>query len=250
MQFKNVEEALASYDIKVKKTNILTERATQIATDKDELFVLKQKESPKAFQREHELLKHLNTKGLSVQHPVSNQNEQFLVSHQNKYYVMYSYIEGETFSAVECIQDPVAPTALGSTLAKMHQSLHSYETSEAWKHTDLYQMVYEYAVSGIVTGVCSWRLGPIYAHLEERIKRFSDTLPKQLIHRDAHIHNILFHENDLAGVIDFDLAEVNHTLFDLCYCATSVLSEVYDKGELRDAWPTFVQRLVEAYDNG
>ncbi|WP_210340815.1 phosphotransferase enzyme family protein [Alkalicoccobacillus gibsonii] len=239
----------AIYGINILSTKTLTERATLIETDNGETFVLKEKESVEAFQREHELLWHSSTKGFPVQQPVLSQTNHCLIHHQNKCFVMYTYLEGKPFSSAECLQDPIASTLLGTTIAKMHQSFVSFEASGGWKHSDLYQMVYGFAVKGIGTGVSSERLDSIYAHIEEKIKMLSTTLPKQLIHRDAHVHNMIFHENELAGVIDFDLVEVNHKLFDLCYCATSVLSEVFYNDELREMWPAFVYRLVEAYNH-
>ncbi|MGN7310954.1 phosphotransferase enzyme family protein [Alkalicoccobacillus gibsonii] len=249
MNFINVEQMTAKYGINIVSTKTLTERATLIEADYGETFVLKEKESVKAFQREHELLWHSSTKGFPVQQPVVSQTNHCLIHHQNKCYVMYTYFKGKPFSSAECLQDPIASTLLGTSIANMHRSLYSFEANGGWKHSDLYQMVYGFAVKGIVTGMCSERLGFIYALLEEKIKMLSTTLPKQLIHRDAHIHNMIFHDNELAGVIDFDLAEVNHKLFDLCYCATSVLSEVFYNDELREMWPAFVHRLIEAYDH-
>ncbi|WP_082687107.1 phosphotransferase [Bacillus sp. FJAT-27445] len=69
-----------------------------------------------------------------------------------------------------------------------------------------------------------------------------------LIHRDAHIHNILFQNNRLSGVIDFDFAEFNVRLFDLCYCCTSILSEVFLNESRREKWLLFVGEIVAGYN--
>ncbi|MGN7399976.1 phosphotransferase [Cytobacillus praedii] len=61
-------------------------------------------------------------------------------------------------------------------------------------------------------------------------------MPKQLIHRDTHIDNIILSEDILLGVIDFEIAEVNVNIFDLCYCLTSVLNEVFINNNMRHNW--------------
>ncbi|WP_412729406.1 phosphotransferase [Cytobacillus praedii] len=83
----------------------------------------------------------------------------------------------------------------------------------------------------------------VYQKLEEDIKTVVGSLPKQLIHRDTHIHNIIFSENTLMGVIDFEIAEVNVNIFDLCYCLTSVLSEVFINNNMRHNWIIFVGEI-------
>lgn len=45
------------------------------------------------------------------------------------------------------------------------------------------------------------------------------------------------------GVIDFEIAEVNVNIFDLCYCLTSVLSEVFINNNMRHNWIIFVGEI-------
>ena len=56
-----------------------------------------------------------------------------------------------------------------------------------------------------------------------------DKLPKQLIHRDPNPSNILFDNGIVTGFIDFDLSEINIRLWDVCYCATGILSDGSDE---------------------
>ncbi len=75
-----------------------------------------------------------------------------------------------------------------------------------------------------------------------------DGLPRQIIHRDTHPDNIILCGDELRGFIDFDLATVGPRLFDLCYCATSLLSMAWPSPALRRRWPTLWHRLRAGYE--
>ena len=49
-----------------------------------------------------------------------------------------------------------------------------------------------------------------------KLKNIYPKLPRQLIHRDTHMENMLFENNILTGYIDFDLSQINARIFDLC----------------------------------
>ncbi len=117
-----------------------------------------------------------------------------------------------------------------------------------YPNKDLYKMVYGFAVNEIRKVDHSNELYSIYEDLEQDVKKIVNMLPKQLIHRDAHIHNIIFNNNHLSGVIDYEIVEINVNIFDLCYCSTSVLCEVFTKEELRGKWFNYVGNLVTGYN--
>ena len=48
-----------------------------------------------------------------------------------------------------------------------------------------------------------------------------------------HLSNVIFKDNEFQGFIDFELLESNVRVFDLCYCCTSILSELYSDEVLR-----------------
>ncbi len=72
-------------------------------------------------------------------------------------------------------------------------------------------------------------------------------LPRQLIHRDAHIGNMLFRDTTFAGWVDFDLLETNFRIFDVCYCAAGLLAAQYTNSAWRTQWMSAVRTMVDAY---
>lgn len=72
-------------------------------------------------------------------------------------------------------------------------------------------------------------------------------LPRQLIHRDAHIGNMLFRNDTFGGWVDFDLLETNFRLFDVCYCAAGLLAARFTDAAWRNEWFPAVRTMVQAY---
>ena len=48
-----------------------------------------------------------------------------------------------------------------------------------------------------------------------------------------HLSNVIFKDDKLEGFIDFEILENNVKIFDLCYCCTSILSELFSDERLR-----------------
>jgi Ser/Thr protein kinase RdoA (MazF antagonist) len=112
---------------------------------------------------------------------------------------------------------------------------------------DLNQIVYEWAFKKVMKVHEDRQLKNIYLSLEADIQKIAKELPKQLILRDAHVSNFVFNGEKVTGVLDFEITEVNVRIFDICYCLTSVLSEIFTDYKLRQRWHEFIAHLVRGY---
>lgn len=72
-------------------------------------------------------------------------------------------------------------------------------------------------------------------------------LPKQLIHRDFHRGNVLFMGEAASGFLDFDLVHARPRLFDVCYCASGVLSESFREAGYPQYWLAVLETVFRAY---
>lgn len=88
---------------------------------------------------------------------------------------------------------------------------------------------------------------PILSECINQLGNFYPRLPRQLIHRDIHPGNMLFHNNQLTGYIDFDLSQINARIFDLCYISLSFLVGRTDDGAVTAKWFEILKKLVEGY---
>lgn len=171
-----------------------------------------------------------------------------MVTYNQENYCLYNYFEGKTFSAKEVVQHHHIPRLLGETIAQLHKGMLEIGMSTKFSTHDLYIQVYEWALKKILKVNDDSRLKDIYGNLDVELKVRIDHLPKQLIHRDTHISNMIFKDDKLSGIIDFEIVEKNVRIFDVCYCSTSVLSEIFSDEKLRDQWFIFVEQLLREYN--
>ncbi|MBU9723317.1 MULTISPECIES: phosphotransferase enzyme family protein [Bacillaceae] len=247
MELVNIRDISSNWGIEVKEAKRLSDRATLIVSMNDEKYILKKKESLGQLKREAKLLDHLKDNRLLTQKLVYNKFDSLFVYYGNEIYCIYNYLYGETASAREALQYPMIPKLLGKTIAEQNKAMASIKFADDFPQKDLYHMVYGHAINNIVKVDNCKKLIKIFHLLREDINEVVQSLNKQLIHRDSHMHNIVFKDGLLVGVIDFDISEVNVKLFDICYCSTSVLSEVFLEENLRSSWVRFVGDLVTEY---
>jgi len=105
---------------------------------------------------------------------------------------------------------------LGRLVAELHAALREIPEDFACPDADYMLQLDEYIVPEIhvpkrVLGYAR-AFGPLY-----------EKLPRQLIHRDVHTGNMLFEDGVFTGWLDFDNAERNARLHDLCYLGATML---------------------------
>ncbi|WP_409271775.1 phosphotransferase enzyme family protein [Neobacillus sp. SCS-31] len=248
MKLDNANQISSFWGIQVKECKVLSERATFIITSEQQKFILKKKGSTQEVEREIKLLENLKDNKFITQFPILTSSGGFFAFDKENNYCLYHYLEGKPFDIKEALDNPEAPRLLGETIAHMNKLMCDFDSVEDFHDKNLYKMVYGYAVKEIVNVDECGQLSGFFRELENGLKEHVGALPRQLIHRDTHLHNILFIDNKLSGVIDFEIAEVNVRIFDLCYCCTSILSEVFHSESLREKWMLFVEEIVAAYN--
>ena len=59
---------------------------------------------------------------------------------------------------------------------------------------------------------------------------------------------MIFDKKEFKGFVDFDLIEVNVRIFDICYCATAILSECFNNQINFKVWQTVLNNLIKGYN--
>jgi AraC-like DNA-binding protein/Ser/Thr protein kinase RdoA (MazF antagonist) len=137
----------------------------------------------------------------------------------------------------------------GKSIAKLHKALKAVQKEVSLDETDLYRHVTNWALPNVKKQNIQWSMGIDESFFDDYVNRFGvlfEKLPKQLIHRDPNPGNILFEKDRVSGFIDFDLSEINIRLWDVCYCATGILSEGSD--EAYEKWPEILKGILHGYD--
>ncbi|MEK3885647.1 phosphotransferase [Paenibacillus sp. PL2-23] len=76
-----------------------------------------------------------------------------------------------------------------------------------------------------------------------------EKLPKQLVHHDLLVFNLLAHENKIKGVLDFDFISLDVSFMEFAICLNHVLQMSNGSLEMAEAYDynTPLQRLLESY---
>ena len=75
-----------------------------------------------------------------------------------------------------------------------------------------------------------------------------DKLPRQLIHRDVHLHNVLFDDGHLSGWLDFDIGQRNVRIFDITYLLSGLLIGNIHEPEKIKTWHRVFCELLQGYE--
>jgi len=137
----------------------------------------------------------------------------------------------------------------GKSIAQLHKALKTIQEDMSLDEMNLYNNVTEWALPNVKQQNMQWGMGIDESFFDDYIKNFGklyDRLPKQLIHRDPNPSNILFEDGEVSGFIDFDLSEVNVRLWDVCYCATGILSEGIN--EAYEKWLDILAGILHGYN--
>jgi len=137
----------------------------------------------------------------------------------------------------------------GRSIARLHKALKTIQKNVLPDEVNLYQSVIDWALPNVRQQNVQWNMELDNIFFEDYIEGFGklyDKLPKQLIHRDPNPSNILFENGEVSGFIDFDLSEVNVRLWDVCYCATGILSE--SSKEVYEKWLDILRGTLHGYD--
>ena len=135
---------------------------------------------------------------------------------------------------------------VGEIIGQLHLALQKVE--HIVNDTDLYTAVQTWAmpkakeILHLNEDYCSAFL--------EKLGALYPSLPRQIIHRDPNPGNIL-HSGEDWGFLDFELSERNARIYDPCYAATAILSEMFPKEppENLPHWFTIYKEMILGYNS-
>jgi homoserine kinase type II len=151
--------------------------------------------------------------------PVPSRSGDTLVRVDRRFCEVLPFIEGDTYAP----QRPQQLDSIGATLAHYHRVVHGLPEPPAAPHLRyapqnilaLYEQLLARDVLGDLTDILNW-YAERAAHLRSILSDGPYTvLPHLVIHGDIHQGNLLFHQDRVVGLLDFDQVGWDIPLTDL-----------------------------------
>jgi Ser/Thr protein kinase RdoA (MazF antagonist) len=210
------------------------------------IFYLKQKSSTDEVNREIYYFEKLKENNVPISVPMMGKNQQYYYEYGGNIYCLYESLPGST---VENVQSRNQANACGEAISNLHKGLRMCSEVELnASRMDIKSQLKDWAMP--VTLELEPKVAHIIEYLETHFFPIIDSLPQQMIHRDAHPRNMLFDDGLLSGFIDFDISTYGIRIFDPCYCSTAILMQDFNEQARRNQWFEIYSELIKGYQTG
>lgn len=161
------------------------------------------------------------------------------------YFILQKRIIGEQLSCDDIFNDMSIAFQIGQNIAKLHTALLDFDKSN-YEEKNIYNEVLSILPCLTEKGILTEDFVNDY---KETFGAIYDKLPKQMIHRDINPSNMIFDNGIFKGFLDFDLSEYNVRIFDICYCATAILSECFSDEFDLGKWQDMLNHIIKGYES-
>lgn len=160
------------------------------------------------------------------------------------YFIVTKRIYGNQLKCVDIFNDTSIAFIIGENIAKLHNKLKFYDIDD-FEQANIYDDCINNLNEVKKVAILS---NEFYEKYKNEFGKLINKLPTQLIHRDINPSNMIFDEKEFKGFVDFDLTEVNVRVFDICYCATAILSECINNKINFEVWHKILNNLIKGYN--
>ncbi|WP_244833925.1 helix-turn-helix domain-containing protein [Clostridium sp. BJN0001] len=188
--------------------------------------------------------------GLLASLPIKTKYDSDYYIEDELYFCLMKPVQGTMMNSKEIFNDEQYKEKaryIGEIIAQLHKVIKNYENKIAFNSPNIYNNVSEWAIPIIKNS--SEIPYKFYDEYKTIFGQIYPKLPKQIIHRDPNLRNIIVNDEKIAGFIDFELSEKNIRIYDPCYAATSILSEIFNEGKNVEKWFDIYENIILGYDN-
>jgi Ser/Thr protein kinase RdoA (MazF antagonist) len=251
----NIQSIILNWDTgeieQIDKVNTPSGKVHSIKLKNGQKYFLKEKNNYGEIDKELLLHEKLSKHGIEISVPMLNLQKEYFVEKDAKLYCLYKALSGRVFH--QHFDNGALKRAFlyGKSIALLHNGLKESNLDNLIPEMNLKEQLENWAIPTILkeTDVDNKIIQSIISDLKQNLLFIINTLPIQLIHRDAHPGNIVLNEDQISGFIDFDISRTGIRLFDLCYCSTSILMSNFDDSNSREMWIKILKELIKGYKN-
>jgi len=237
----NSVAVLSSWNLRGEAAPTTSPRVTQLQTPAG-CFYLKEGESAESVERDLDLLEYLASVALPVPRYIATAAGQRYAVDDGKAFWLSPRLPGHHFAQFQGPSGLERVECLALRLAELHQVLASAPNPQLFP---VFRDSAEHLLEMLLAGATAFDVDRLQ-RLRGKVASVA-ALPTQLIHRDFHRGNVLFEGDVVSGFLDFDLVHRGPRLFDVCYCASGVLSESFREAGYAEYWLAIVGTIFRAY---
>ena len=169
------------------------------------------------------------------------------ITKDNTYYFLSKKIKGEHINDIYGDDYKELALLIGKVISRLHIAFQKCQDMIPCRDNNFYDEITGWVSNTLKEKEVSIIPQDIFKECISELEVIYPKLPRQLIHRDIHLKNILFENKVLTGYIDFDLSQIDARIFDLCYMALSLLIENINDENKIVKWFEIVGNIVEGY---
>ena len=257
-----VKEVLAAWDIGAAQAivDIHPGEVYKVECVTGTSFVLKNigEQGPQTvarFQFEHQVLRHLDSTGISVALPIPNQEGELLVLRNGNLYTLSPYLTANNkWLELDLEGLRRLNRNCGAAIARLHVALATFPAQDlenrTWK-TVLPDDLFDHWIPSIRQNISQQERGEfetIVADIAADMRVTMEDLPTQLIHRDCHHGNIIVDEDQVSGFIDYDHLSIGPRIFDLADFIVHMIKQHVADRERTSEWYDLFPAVLQGYD--
>jgi Ser/Thr protein kinase RdoA (MazF antagonist) len=239
------EEILINWDISYEGIKQVY-RSAWLIGDK---YILKTGNKINQLKKNLSLIEALTDQGIPVAKVVKTVNGLDYVIENNEYYFISEKINGEHITDIYDGNHKDLSFMIGKVIANLHIAFRECQNKIPCYDNDFYCEIVGWVSQTFQEKNITLVSPEILNNCISELKELYPKLPRQLIHRDIHMENLLFENNILTGYIDFDLSQINARIFDLCYMTLSFLIDNVNNEDKSLKWFEILHYIVNGYNS-
>lgn len=193
------------------------------------------------------ILNALSEENMPVAEIIKTINGLDYIIEDNYYFFLSKRIEGEHITDIYSEDYKKIGHLIGQVIGKLHSAFRKCQEIICCHDNNFCDEVSGWILQAFRDKKISKVPWDILNECVSLLNSIYKELPRQLIHRDIHLGNMLFKNGELTGYIDFDLSQINARIFDLCYMSLSILIGNTDDNKKTTKWLEILNSIVAGY---